>query len=706
MDEESRAKHVEIIAYANALSTDTARVYSVPMTRHRKSPPARSPIIQWVVPILLLAATLPLYLAFRSISLDDFDSYSFAMALGNFDVLLQQPQPPGFPIYVAMGRAFLALFHNPTPALTTLGAFSGAASVLLVYAVGRELVPRRPSAAAIAAGLFAVLPITWLTAEKALSDMPGLMWTLLAIWLWLRWRDHRERGAATTATAAGAGFVTGLALGVRPQNTLPIVLLVGELLVVDLSRGLRKTFGVSAIIPWLAAGVAGIAGVLLWLVPVASAGGGLNVYLDAVRAHSAHVGRADSLFAVDLPPLQALRARATATLDTLLTGLVGTGLYLTPKTTTRSILALTAVLLPGLVSADWRRPATRRLGVWAAMTLGQIVLFENLERPRLFLPLVPWIVLLIASGVSHWSRPRYLRSAFLGATTLGLFIVTTPLATTLSQVPSPPAQAAAYVVQHYPPAETLVAAAGSFRAAQVELPQYPLVYLYEFDAGTVVNAGHTGRHYTVILDRDQFPPDVVEALSHQGAWVTLEDRVFTRDRRVHTQHDQVRMVVLAPPEFVPAAALELPPDGCVDIGVEGDGRYLGEGWFRPETISGTEARWAGRTLTTTVRLKIPPSSDYVLRLRALAFPPAQSVSVHVNGMAVDTLSLPQAWTEVNTVIPQGVLADSGGNTIALVHATATSPFQTTGGGSSDQRDLTAAYDWLCVVPDDAPSGGD
>jgi hypothetical protein len=36
--------------------------------------------------------------------------------------------------------------------------------------------------------------------------------------------------------------------------------------------------------------------------------------------------------------------------------------------------------------------------------------------------------------------------------------------------PAPPAQAAAYVAAHYPPETTLIAAAGSFRAAQVELP--------------------------------------------------------------------------------------------------------------------------------------------------------------------------------------------------------------------------------------------
>jgi len=49
----------------------------------------------WNLPIVILTTALLLYLPFRSISLDDFDSYSFALALEDFDLTLQQPQPPG-----------------------------------------------------------------------------------------------------------------------------------------------------------------------------------------------------------------------------------------------------------------------------------------------------------------------------------------------------------------------------------------------------------------------------------------------------------------------------------------------------------------------------------------------------------------------------------------------------------------------------------
>jgi uncharacterized membrane protein len=171
---------------------------------------------------------LALYLPFRSASLDDFDSYSFALALEHFDLTLQQPQPPGFPVYVFLGRLFQSLTGEARTALTLLSALSGVALILLVYALGRALYARQPGAAVAATWLVALAPMGWLTAEKALSDTPGLALTVLAVWL--LWRGQEESRSLLLG-----GLVTGLALGLRPQNALPILLLL-----VYLALGLRR----------------------------------------------------------------------------------------------------------------------------------------------------------------------------------------------------------------------------------------------------------------------------------------------------------------------------------------------------------------------------------------------------------------------------------------------------------------------------------
>jgi 4-amino-4-deoxy-L-arabinose transferase-like glycosyltransferase len=680
-------------------------------TRTRLAGPGR-----WrrrLAPLLLLLAVLPLYLAFRSISLDDFDSYSFALALTEFDLALQQPQPPGFPLYIAMGRACAALLPAPVTALTTLSALSGAAAVLMVYGIGRNLDPDHPLTGLLGALCFALAPMSWLTAEKALSDMPGLMWTLLSMALWLHWRGRRTPAPAT-ALSIPCGLVTGLALGVRPQNALPILLLSGESLLVDLRwrrQGPRPpSAGKGVTTAWLITATAGVVGILLWLIPTSLATGGLGPYLEAIAAHAAHVGRADALFSLEMSWPAALSTRAIAFLDTLLTGLAGTDLYTAPAVARRAIVALCAVSLPALIATDWRRPPIRRLGLWTAAVAAQLFLFETLDRPRLFLPLLPWLALLIASGIARMHRPRGLREAITALLPLLLLIRTLPLAAELARTPSPPAQAAAYIEQLYPPDQTLLVAAGSFRAAQVELPSYALLYLYQFDDRVATAAREAGKRTIVILDRDQFPSDVitrvVDAMGPEQNWITLEDRTFTRDRRVHTQHDQVRVQVLTPAAYVPPEMLSLPPGGCIDLGAEdaASGRYLGDGWFRPEEISGSPARWAGGTLTTTLRVHLPaPVGGSIvpqrLRLRALAYPPAQALTVEINGIATVTAPLPQEWHEVAFTLPAAALTGAPITTLTLVHEVAASPFETLGGASSDTRRLTAAYDWLCIGPD-------
>jgi hypothetical protein len=632
--------------------------------------------------LLLLAVLLPLYLAFRSASLDDFDSYSFALALRQFSLDLQQPQPPGFPVYVALGRLLLAVCQDARSALTLLGALAGVGVALGVYGLGE----RRPLAGAGAALLVGLSPMGWLTAEKALSDTPGLALTLLA--MWALWRG-RERPLGFVLGA----LVAGLGLGLRPQDSLPTLLLLAGLIVRHLRlRRPLQGLGLGAL--------AFAGGVLFWLLPTLRTVGGLSVYLTHLTAHSAHVRQADSLFGASLTAL-ALRGRAVAFADTLLLHTVGLTLYARwgwPQVARAVMVAV--VVLPGLVTADWRRSRTWLLAGWATVVAAQVFLLEALDRPRLLLPLLPPLALLVAGGWARLRQPRWLAPVVLAFAAFGLFRLALPLAAQLSTVPAPPVQAAAYVAAHYPPKETVIAAAGSFRAAQVELPAYRLVYLYRFDPAAVRAAVQGPIRYVVIFDREQFPDEALSALSDDGRLVPLEERTFSRDPRVHTQHDQVRLQVLTPADQVPLEALSLPPDGCLDIGGGEDGRYLERGWYRAEDIGGVSGRWAGQVPTSTVRLALSPGPGYRLTLRALAYPDGQEVTLRVNGEPIGRLGLTRSW-ETYTVTVPGEVVSAGVNRLELRHTRLAAPFDQTGGGSSDRRPLAVAYDWFCFSsPDD------
>ena len=233
------------------------------------------------------------------------------------------------------------------------------------------------------------------------------------------------------------------------------------------------------------------------------------------------------------------------------------------------------------------------------------------------------------------------------------------------------------------------------------MSEYRLLYLYEFDAAAARAAISAMQpEFLAILDRDQFGADAVEALSDSGRYIPLEDLVFSRDPRIHSQHDQVRLQVLTPADSLPAEALMPPPGGCIDIGSLEDGRYISQGWFRSEEIGGVNARWAGTIATSTLRVYTEPEQAYVLTLRALAYPADQRLTVRVAGQRLVELSLPQTWTEHTVSIPPQPRQQEEVLTLKLVHAYLSSPYIESVGESSDRRLLAAAYDLICLIPEE------
>ena len=71
----------------------------------------------------------------------------------------------------------------------------------------------------------------------------------------------------------------------------------------------------------------------------------------------------------------------------------------------------------------------------------------------------------------------------------------------------------------------------------------------------------------------------------------------------------------------------------------------------------------------------------------------QTVAVLVNGRVIGEVSLSQDWDVYEVVIPAAALA-GGIAQVDLQHAHLESPYDASGGASSDRRRLAAAYAWL------------
>ena len=234
-------------------------------------------------PVWVIAAGyLILHLPFLAPNLEDVDSINFALGLRDFDPGRHQPHPPGYPVYIALGRVSLFLISGiwstlaqtvaEATALALWSAFGGAVAIVALFHVFRALeleggVPRRSLGAGWATGLAAAAPVFWISGLRPMSDMPGLALALSAQALILSGRTNR------THLALGA-CLAGLALGLRVQTmwlTMPLL---------ALALVQQRQAGVSWLLTRPVAALA--AGVVAWAVPLLAMSGGIDGYLRAL----------------------------------------------------------------------------------------------------------------------------------------------------------------------------------------------------------------------------------------------------------------------------------------------------------------------------------------------------------------------------------------------------------------------------------------
>ena len=217
------------------------------------------------IPLTFFIAATVTRLPFASRLLYNMDSVQFALGLDDYDVSLHQPHPPGYYLYVQLGKLARYFLHDPNRAFIAVSILTGALAVSLIYVLAREMFDED---AAMAAGLAALTsPLLWFHGEVALSYAPeALMSALVAL---LCWRTVNGRPGFWLY----ASVAIGIAGGIR-QNTM--VFLAPLWLYAMWSAGARK-----------AAAGAFVAGatVLTWFVPMLADTGGYERYRAALSAH-------------------------------------------------------------------------------------------------------------------------------------------------------------------------------------------------------------------------------------------------------------------------------------------------------------------------------------------------------------------------------------------------------------------------------------
>jgi hypothetical protein len=200
---------------------------------------------------------------YRARMLYNWDAVQFALALREFDIAKHQPHPPGYLLYVGLGRLLNIPLADPNLAYVSLAMLFSAATTVTVYWLARALYDR--ATAASAAALLAVSPLFWFYGSVGLTYAGEAFGaSLVAAFAYGALRGH-------TRFLYGGAVALGLAGGIRPSVlVLLLPLSVGCALV-----GIRSARRLAL------AAVLMLGAVLSWFLPLVWLTGGLDAYLRA-----------------------------------------------------------------------------------------------------------------------------------------------------------------------------------------------------------------------------------------------------------------------------------------------------------------------------------------------------------------------------------------------------------------------------------------
>jgi hypothetical protein len=200
----------------------------------------------------------------------NWDAVQFALALREFDIAKHQPHPPGYLLYVGLGRLLNAWVSDPTLAYVALAMLFSAGTTFVLYWLARRMYDR--ATAVVAASLLAVSPLFWFYGSVGLTYAgEAFAATVVA---WFAYRTLTEGGGRHLYWGA---FALGLTGGIRQSVLLLLLPLWLGAAVVDI----RSRPGPGPHRRPILAGFILVGSVLAWLVPMMWLTGGPAAYVAA-----------------------------------------------------------------------------------------------------------------------------------------------------------------------------------------------------------------------------------------------------------------------------------------------------------------------------------------------------------------------------------------------------------------------------------------
>jgi hypothetical protein len=193
------------------------------------------------------------------------DSVHFALALEKYDITVHQPHPPGYFLYVMLGRLLNLFIMDANTVFVSISVIFSGLAVVAIYHLGKEIYDRKVGL--IAAAIAMTSPNLWFHGEVALSYIVEAFFsTVIAFFCWQILKGKRKYIWLSV-------IALGIAGGIR-QNTIIFLLPLWLFSIKGLP--LRKII-TSFIVLGLVC--------LLWILPMVYMTGGWNAYHEAFKEY-------------------------------------------------------------------------------------------------------------------------------------------------------------------------------------------------------------------------------------------------------------------------------------------------------------------------------------------------------------------------------------------------------------------------------------
>ena len=382
-------------------------------------------------------------------SLEDIDSVNFALGVRDFDVASHRPHPPGYPIYIALGKAGVAALQpfggSASPStieartLSALSLIGAVIAIAMLYRVlsswsragdGDDLMSTPwhtlDSRALAATALTFACPLVWYLAVRPMSDVPGLAAALAAqaalglAW----WRQQADAGgdrrlppdrmAASGRMIVLGALLAGIAIGFRSQNAVLTLPMLAGVLIDRIGRGFAGAL--------LGSAMAVAIGALTWAIPLVMASGGLDAYLAALGSQAGE----------DFAGVEMLYSNPSARLAAF--ALLRTFVYPWDSIALGSVICGLAAI-GGLTLLVRDRRTLVLVSLIAVPYLVFHLLFQDTTFVRYALPLVPVVAFLAVSGLAAAVRQVAVPAA--GALAVWSVAIAAPVLAAYGSEPSP-----------------------------------------------------------------------------------------------------------------------------------------------------------------------------------------------------------------------------------------------------------------------------